>query len=74
MAFVHFKGLSYLVAEFIRPPKLYTFSFIVDNIIPKSVKCIHSTTKVIGVPLKGSIGVPFKGSSRVSSPKEGYIG
>ena len=24
---------------------MYTFSFIVGNIIPKSVKCIHSATK-----------------------------
>ena len=34
-----------LVAEFISPPKVYTVSFIVGNIIPKSVKCIHSATK-----------------------------
>ena len=34
-----------LVAEFISPPKIYTFSFIVGNIIPKSAKCIHSATK-----------------------------
>ena len=33
-----------LVAEFISPKK-YTFSFIVGNIFPKSVKCIHSATK-----------------------------
>ena len=25
---------------------MYTFRFIVGNIIPKSVKCIHSGTKV----------------------------
>ena len=25
--------------------KVYTFSFIVGSIIPKSVKCIHSATK-----------------------------
>ena len=25
---------------------MYTFSFIVGNIIPKSAKCIHSATKV----------------------------
>ena len=36
-----------LVAEFIGPKKVYTFSFIVGNIIPKSVKCIHSVTKRI---------------------------
>ena len=35
----------YLVAEFISPRKVYTFSFIVGNIIPKSEKCIHSATK-----------------------------
>ena len=30
-----------LVAEFIhRPQKVYTFSFIVSSIFPKSVKCI----------------------------------
>ena len=33
------------VAEFISPKKVYTLSFIVGNIIPKSVKCIHSATK-----------------------------
>ena len=27
---------------------MYTFSFIVGNIIPKSVKCIHSATKLTG--------------------------
>ena len=26
---------------------MYTFSFIVGHIIPKSVKCIHSATKVL---------------------------
>ena len=40
------KCKSGLVAEFIGPQKVYTFSFIVGNIIPKSVKCIHSATKV----------------------------
>ena len=35
-----------LVAEFIGP-KVYTFSFIVGNIVPKSVKCIHSATKIL---------------------------
>ena len=34
-----------LVAEFISPPKVYTFSFIVGNIIPRSVECIRSATK-----------------------------
>ena len=38
-------GDLFLVAEFRSPPKVYTFSFIVGNIIPKSVKCIHSATK-----------------------------
>ena len=36
-----------LVAEFTRPKKVYTFRFIAGNIIPKSVKCIHSATKLI---------------------------
>ena len=27
------------------PQKVYTFSFIVGNMIPKSVKCLHSATK-----------------------------
>ena len=35
----------YFVAEFISPPKVYTFSFRVGSIIPESVKCIHSATK-----------------------------
>ena len=34
----------HLDAEFISPPKVYTFSFILGNIIPKSVKCVHSAT------------------------------
>ena len=34
-----------LVAEFISPPKVCTFSLLVGNIIRKSVKCIHSATK-----------------------------
>ena len=34
-----------IVAEFISPKK-YTFRFIVGNIIPKSVKCIRSATKI----------------------------
>ena len=29
-----------------KPQKVYTFSFIVGNNIPKRVKCIHSTTKL----------------------------
>ena len=36
---------DFLVAEFISPKKVYTFSFIVGGIILKSVKCIHSATK-----------------------------
>ena len=36
----------YLVAEFISLPKVYAFSFI----IPKSVKCIHSATKITCTP------------------------
>ena len=34
-----------LVAEFISPKKVYTFSFIVGDIIQKVKKCIHSATK-----------------------------
>ena len=29
-----------------KPQKVYSFSFIVGNIIPKSVRCIHSATKI----------------------------
>ena len=36
---------KHLVAEFISPKKVYTFSFTVGDTIPKSVKCIHSATK-----------------------------
>ena len=43
---------SFLVAEFRSPPKVYTFSFIVGNIIPKSVKCIHSATILTAAPKK----------------------
>ena len=44
------------------PPKVYTFSFIVGNVIPKSVECIHSATKFqfhdrIGAPCVGNVGV-----------------
>ena len=35
-----------LVAGVHEPQKVYTFSFKVASIIPKSVKCIHSATKV----------------------------
>ena len=38
-----------------KPPKVYTFSFIVGDIIPKSVKCIHSATKK-DTPVNGSLG------------------
>ena len=45
----------HLVAEFISPQKctVYTIQFIVGNIIPKSVKCIHSATRPVSpqVPL-----------------------
>ena len=37
----------YLVAEFIGPKKVYTFSSIRDHIIPKSLKCTHSATTYI---------------------------
>ena len=33
-----------------KPPKVYTFRFILGNIIPKSVKCIHSPTKDCNTP------------------------
>ena len=36
-----------LVAEFISPTKVYTFGFIMGNITQKSVKCIHSATKLV---------------------------
>ena len=42
---------SFIVCNII--PKVYTFSFIVGNIIPKSVKCIHSATKnLLGLILR----------------------
>ena len=41
---------SFLVAEFTSPPKVFTFSFIVGNIIPKSVKCFHSATELCCKP------------------------
>ena len=46
--------VQYFVAEFISPKKVYTFSFIVVNIIPKSVKCIHPATKNIPCTPQGS--------------------
>ena len=46
-----------LVAEFTKPPKVCTFSFIVGNIIPKSVKCLHSATKGLGLLTLGSKGL-----------------
>ena len=38
-------GAIYLVAEFIGPQKVYTFSSRWDSSIPKSVKCTHSATE-----------------------------
>ena len=35
---------------------MYTFSFIVGNVSPKSVKCIHSATKFKGL---------YKGTERI---------
>ena len=35
-----------LAAEFISPPKVYTFSSLEDYSIPKSVKCAHSATEL----------------------------
>ena len=40
----------FLVAEFISPKKCTLFRFIVGSIIPKSVKCIHSATKIFFIP------------------------
>ena len=37
----------YLVAAFISPQKVYTFSSRGGERIPKSVKCTHSATKYI---------------------------
>ena len=44
---------------------MYTFSFIVRDIIPKSVKCIHSATKypVLARALPGGT----EGASKVGS-------
>ena len=50
MGLVEFWGTlyyDYIVPEFISPQKGYTFSSIVGKIIPKSVKCIHSATKIM---------------------------
>ena len=54
---------------------MYTFSFIVGNIIPKSVKCIHSATKLKkripepGIPGPGSVEErgEWTGESRLSA-------
>ena len=40
---------GYLVAEFIGPKKVYTFSSMRDHDIPRSVKCTQSATKAIKV-------------------------
>ena len=45
-------GILKLSCRVHKPPqKVYTFAFIVGNIIPKYVKCIHSATKYVGIPL-----------------------
>ena len=46
-----------LVVEFISPPKVHTFIFLVGNIIPKSVKCVHSATKscIVGATFQGFV-------------------
>ena len=55
--------MLHLVAEFISPPpKVPTFSFIVVNIIPKSVKCIHSATKSWDL---GSLSGLYRDTTRV---------
>ena len=38
-------GLNGIVAEFISPKTVYTFSSIGDDRNPKSVKCTHSATQ-----------------------------
>ena len=46
------KGLGYMICGYFlsccvhKPPKVYTDSFIVGNMIPKSGKCIHSATEL----------------------------
>ena len=56
-----------------KPQKVYTFSFIVGNIVPESVKCIHSATKrstdMVWVSLPHTGTQEPLGSKRV----EGYI-
>ena len=37
--------MKFLIAEFISPKKCMLLVLIVGDIIPKSVKCIHSATK-----------------------------
>ena len=44
-----FRVLRVLSCRVHKPQQVYTFRFIVGNIIPKSVKCIHSATKVLRV-------------------------
>ena len=71
------KALETLVAEFISPPKVYTFSFIVGNIIPKSVKCIHSATKKQKQPRNSGerrgYGAPHPAIKIQSPPKENVL-
>ena len=50
-----------LVAEFISPQKVYTFSSIVANIIPKSEKCIRSATKRYVANAMNNIIIEIKG-------------
>ena len=53
-----------LVSEFISPPKVYTFSFIVGDLIPKSLKCIHSATKS-GVWVSAPVETPKQPTIRL---------
>ena len=45
---------GFLVADFISPKRVYTFSSIGGYSIPKSLKCAHSATKVYDCLLKNS--------------------
>ena len=51
-----------LVAEFIRLKKVYTFVSRMGNTIPKSVKCIHSATKLQPGASKALNNLPSQGS------------
>ena len=52
-------GIRFLLAEFLSPPKVYTFSFIVGKIIPKSVSVSTQLLSCIG--FKGFQGLGLQG-------------